>query len=249
MPWGVAAAAVGAIGGAVISGNAAQSAAQDQENADQSATQLQQNEFNTIQTETAPNRTMGINADSLLASLYGMPNPTDPGAKGGGPNWAVLENSPGYQFSLQQSQNALTRGAAASGNLYSSNTLNDLSQNASGYASQNYQSYVNNLMQMAGLDTTATGQSAVGTGAATTQAANLTAAAGAAAGTGALGVGSAINSGINGITNPYSGLLAAYGNGGNPYGAGGSNVAGNPAAGITYMPAAGGYLQNVPGQD
>ena len=67
------------------------------------------------------------------------------------PNYAGFYNTPGYQFALGQSQQAIQRGASARGNLYSAGTLNQLNQNAAGYASQNYNNYVNQLMGLAGI--------------------------------------------------------------------------------------------------
>jgi len=73
-------AAAGAIGGAVISSDASKNAASQQANSAASASQVQQNEFNTINAENAGNRNLGYGADDLLAQAFGIANPTAAGA-------------------------------------------------------------------------------------------------------------------------------------------------------------------------
>src|ERR1700744_2483281 len=51
-------------------------------------------------------------------------------------NPSSITSTPGYQFGLQQSQNAVEGSAAANGMVNSGNVLNALSTNAQGYASQ-----------------------------------------------------------------------------------------------------------------
>lgn len=86
------------------------------------------------------------------ASYNPPPGSTTTGAgSGGSPNFSAFFNSPGYQFAQQQGQQAINRGAAASGNLYSSNTLANLSNYSSGLASQQYNNYVQQLFGIAGL--------------------------------------------------------------------------------------------------
>lgn len=83
---------------------------------------------------------LGQGANAALGQLTG--------ANGSNPNYAAFQNQPGYQFTQQQGINALNRQAAASGNLYSTNTLQNLSNYTTGLASNTYQSYVNNLLGM-----------------------------------------------------------------------------------------------------
>lgn len=229
--WVAAAGAVGAIGSAVIGSNAAQSAASTEAGAANNATQLQQNEFNTVQGEYAPQRNLGYGADSLLSQLYGIQNPnTAPSSATGGPaagstylapggaapNYSGFENSPGYQFSVQQGQNAINRQATASGNLYSANTLAQLSSYNTGAASTEYNNYVQQLMGIAGLG----GQATAGTAAAATTTGNNESQdaliGGAANASGVLGSASAINGGLSSLTNPnyLNSLLSNYNGGG-----------------------------------
>jgi hypothetical protein len=102
---------------------------------------------------------------------------------------------------LQQGEQAINRGASASGNLYSTSTLLGLNNYAQGAASQQYQGYVSNLMNLANLGqgaTNATAQAGLST------ANNVSAAQ--------LGVGNAQASGILGSSGAMSsGILGAAG--------------------------------------
>lgn len=105
-------------------------------------------------------------------------------------------DSPGYQFALGQGQQAVTRGAAATGGLYSTNTLNQLDSNAQGFASQQYQNYVQQLFSLAGIG----GSAIAGTqGAATTAGNNISA--------NQLSAGNANASGILGSAGAYTGAV------------------------------------------
>lgn len=194
---GLATAAVGAYS-AYQSGQAASSAAQAQMNGQMNAIQTQQAEFNTINSQYSAQRNLGYGADTLLAQLFGIKNPTglDSGSPypgvygthgsdtGGGPgspiigmngnqpvygsapggppgspgsatppppDYSAFYNSPNYQFALDQGRQAVNRNASAGGSLYSSTTLNNVDKFSQGLASQQYQSYVSNLLSMAGL--------------------------------------------------------------------------------------------------
>jgi hypothetical protein len=58
----------------------------------------------------------------------------------------ALQETPGYNFQLQQGQNALAAQAAKSGMLRSGNFATALANYNQGVAGQTYQNYVNNLM-------------------------------------------------------------------------------------------------------
>ena len=189
------AAGVGAIASSVISGNAAKSAAQDQENAAENATQAQLSMFNTTQGDYAGQIALGKQASGLLGNLASNT-----------PNYSAFDNSPGYKFSLQQGQSAINRQAAASGGLYSSNTLAALGNYTQGAASTQYNSYVNQLLSMAGLGNAAAsgvGTAATATGQGMANNANL---AGSAAAAGTLGQANAFTNalGSNGLGNLMS---------------------------------------------
>lgn len=192
MPFAVAGAAVAGIAGAVISSNGAKTAAQDQENAANNATSAQLQMFNTTQNDYKGQIALGGQASGLLSNLFGT---------NGQPNYSSFDNSPGYQFSLQQGQNSINKAAAASGNLYSSNTLAALSNYNTGAAGQQYNSYVNQLMTAAGLGNAA----ASGVGSAAT-------ATGGEIGNNANLAGSAAAAGTLGQANAFSNALGSFGN-------------------------------------
>lgn len=62
------------------------------------------------------------------------------------PTAAEAAATPGYQFQLQQGEQALQRSAAAQGNLLTGGTLKDLNDYAQGVASTNYQTAYNNAL-------------------------------------------------------------------------------------------------------
>lgn len=98
-------------------------------------------------------RSLGGGADTALAAQLGL---------GGTPNYSAFLNSPGFQGSLQLGNQAIERAASANGSLYTPNMLNALGQYDTTYASQNYNSYIGQLMQAAGLG--AQGNSNLATG-------------------------------------------------------------------------------------
>jgi hypothetical protein len=57
-----------------------------------------------------------------------------------------FQQSPGYQWQLQQGQMALDKGANARGNLYAPQTLQDLSKYSQGVASQDFNNAYNQYM-------------------------------------------------------------------------------------------------------
>lgn len=87
-------------------------------------------------------RTLGSGADAALGAQLGL---------SGTPDYAAFQNSPGFQGSLALGNQAITRAASANGSLYTPNMLNQLGQYDTTYASQNYNNYIGQLMQSAGL--------------------------------------------------------------------------------------------------
>jgi hypothetical protein len=73
------------------------------------------------------------------------------GLVGTGRDYSTFYNSPGYNFAVSQGDQAIQRAAAANGSLYTPNELAMLSQYNTGYASQNYNNYMSQLLQAAGL--------------------------------------------------------------------------------------------------
>src|SRR5215831_18097458 len=101
--------------------------------------------------------TQAIGAYQPLAQLgqtYSSGAPTLMGALGvGTPDQVAAAQSafkadPGYQFALDQAQQAAMRGAAAGGMTASGNLLDALQKNAVGYANQDYQNWLKNLQNV-----------------------------------------------------------------------------------------------------
>lgn len=112
------------------------------------------------------------------------------------PNYSNFYNSPGYQFTLGQGEQAINRAASASGSAYSSTTLGALNNYAQGAASTQYNNYVNQLMGIAGMGQTAT----QGTATAATNLGNNVSSA-------QLGIGNANASGITGSASSWNSAL------------------------------------------
>lgn len=265
--WGAALIVGGAtVGAAVIGSNAAKGAANSQAGAASSAAQTQRDLFNAQAAYAAPGRNLGYGADSLLAQLYGIPDPNAAGANsqyganaagdalagGGGsggasgapgtagpgtPNYNAFYNSPGYQFSLSQGQNAINRQASANGSLYSSNTMGALGAYTAGAAGNQYNNYVQQLMGLAGLG----GSAVAGTNAAAQNAGNNISST-------QLSAGNANASGVLGSAGAWTGaiqqggnLLGNYLNSGSGAGVGGGYNYG-PAIPSNQYPGNGGYI-------
>lgn len=127
----VAAAIVGgAVIGGVVAGNASKSAAQTQADAANNATNTQLSMFNTQQANAQPWMTSGSSALSTLNA--DMPDLTRK------MTMADFQQDPGYQFDLQQGQNAMQRSAAAKGMLNSMGTQQNLNNYSMGMASNEY---------------------------------------------------------------------------------------------------------------
>ncbi|HMH29051.1 MAG TPA: hypothetical protein VK580_10725 [Steroidobacteraceae bacterium] len=208
--WGLATAAVVAgVGGAVITGNAVKSAANTTANAANAGAAAQLQMFNTTQANFAPQVQLGQGAANMLGNIYGIggvggPAGSTPSGNSPNANYSSFYNTPGYQFSLTQGQNAINRAASANGSLYSSNTLGALGSYTAGAASTQYNSYINQLLSMAGLGNAASS----GTGAAAT-------ATGAGVANSLMNAGNANASGVMGTANAYNNALgsAAYAGG------------------------------------
>lgn len=199
---------VASLAGGLIGGNAAQSAANTEANAENNATALQSQEFQTEQANMAPYLASGqanlatLNADMpQLTSQFTMQD---------------FQNSPGYQFQLNQGLLAGSRSAAAAGMLDSSGTQQNAAGYAEGLANTDYQqaltNFTNNQQQrynmlagLAGQGLQATGmsnQAAQTYGSQVGQ--NMTGLANAQA-AGTVGTANAITGGINNLANGYMG--------------------------------------------
>jgi hypothetical protein len=128
------------VGGAVAAGNALS-------NANQNVITTQQNNLGNINSIWSTQQALGQGADTALGSALGT--------NGQPANYSGFENMPGYQFAVSQGTQAIQRQAAAMGNAYTPNTAAAVGQYVTGTASQDYNTYISQLMGAAGLGSTA----------------------------------------------------------------------------------------------
>ena len=133
--------------GQIFSGIQGMRAYKDMERAQQAANQR------ALQT-MSPFTSAGQAAQGRLSSLLGLSGENDPEILD------QLRQSPGYQFRLDQGQQALDRSLAARGGLLSGRALQQTQQLGQGLADQTYNDYINSLMQQTGMGMGAAGQTA-----------------------------------------------------------------------------------------
>lgn len=202
MTWGLTAVAAATVGSALITKSAADKAARGQEQAAQTASDVQERMFQKQIELQEPWRKAGMNA---LAQI------------GGGFTGKVdLTQDPGYAFRLAEGQKALERTAAARGGLLSGGAMREAQRYGQGLASQEYQNaynraltQYNTLASLAGVGQTAAGQMAGEAGTYGTNAANLAYGAGTGAAqtraSGYMGAANALTSGLGAGLNYYQG--------------------------------------------
>jgi hypothetical protein len=121
-----------------------------------------------------------------------------------------FQETPGYQYMLDEGQNALANYAAARGMRLSGATLKRSQEHATGLANQEYGTYLNRLSGLAGV-----GQTATNTGISAGQnyanaAGNALMQAGQARASGYMGVNNAIQGGISNLYSVYGMQQAGY---------------------------------------
>lgn len=238
MPWGfVAGAAIGAVG--------SMAAANTQAGAQEQAANTQAGMFNTIVGQEQPFLQGGYGAETTLNQLLGTSPTTGAGGTAAGtslpggyltqtfnPTMEQLENYPGYQFQLQQGDQAVTNSNTPGVGALSGANLKSLMSFNQGLAASNYNNYFNQfqtqqnnifnrLSQIAQLGQNAAGNlgsagTQLGTGIAQAQA--------AAGGSQAAGIAGATNSLASSI--PLAYLMAGSGSGGVSSGFGMSAMSG-----------------------
>jgi hypothetical protein len=147
----------------------------------------------------------GQNFDTMeAAQAYANSQASDEGGYRG------FQETPGYQYMLDEGQNALAKYAAARGMRLSGSTLQRSQEHATGLANQEYSTHLNRLSGLAG-----TGQTATNTGIAAGQnyanaAGNALMQAGQARASGYMGVNNAIQGGISNLYSVYGMQQAGY---------------------------------------
>lgn len=139
MSWIATAIGGGAVIGGIASYLGSSNAASAEENAAAQETATQQSIFNTENSEMAPYRTAGYGA---LSTLQGdMGKLTSPFTM------QDFQTDPGYQFQLQQGEQAIQASAAARGVLNSTGTAKAMTNYSQGVANQQYQNAYGRYMQ------------------------------------------------------------------------------------------------------
>lgn len=209
---GVGVAGVAAAGASIYAGNKEAGAAEDAAN---STIGENAREFNLARQDTLGQRTIGANAIAQLSKLEGYgAGQVDPttgvvtGAPAGTPDASAFTASPGYQFSLDQGEKAINNSLVAQGRGLSGAAVKAGTTYAQGLASQNYNDYVSQLMQQAGLGTQGINTSAAAGTAAASNDSNAFALEGNARESAYGNAAAGVNNAIQGSTSNY--LLSQY---------------------------------------
>lgn len=156
MPWGFAAMAVGTVASAAIQSNSAKKAAAAQQHATDSAMGEQARQYDQTRADFAPYRETGARALGQLETDINTPVTS-----------SDVMSDPGYQFGMQQGEQALGRRIAAGGGRVSGAALkaaarfgNDYATSGYGAAYQRKQDRLNRLAALAGIGQTSTAASA-----------------------------------------------------------------------------------------
>jgi hypothetical protein len=136
---GAGVSAAGAIGGSLISSSASKSAANTQAAAAETATQASENEAAQTQATLAPFVASGANATNQLAADLSGANPTG--------ELTQLQNTPGYNFALQQGEEATQNSYAPRGLAGSGAAEKGAINYAEGLAENTYQTNLLNPLQ------------------------------------------------------------------------------------------------------
>ena len=226
--------AVGVVGGAIIAGNAAQSAADTQAGAARNAQQISSNEFQTITQQEQPFMQAGYGALNSLQYQLGTGGTGPNGEPGqtGSPGYGALnapftadtfkQFSPAYQFQLQQGQQGVLNADTSSQGALSGAALKDLTSFNQNYANTAFNNAFNQYQtQQSNIYARLAGLTQIGSSAAANLGAQGVQLAGQQAQS-AQNIGTAIAGGQVGAANAYSGALAGLGTLGmmtqNPYG-------------------------------
>lgn len=182
-------AAIGGIVGGLASAKGAKDAADAQSDAAAQQLALQREMFGEQKEMFAPYLGAGNNA--LAAYSYELGLGDQPG------NYAGFTGTPGYDFRMQQGQNAVQAGVGARHGLNSGAALKALTQYGQDYATSEYNSHLNRLAGQTNMGQNSaamTGQAAQNMA---MQGSNALANMGNAQAAGAIGMGNAITGGIN----------------------------------------------------
>lgn len=210
MPWIIGGAV---LGGALLSGAASNAASKRQANAANSASQVQQNMYDQTREDLSPYRRTGelsLNKLQELLQLQGDPMQSDLLRQF---SMEDFEESPAYQFNLQQGMEAINKSAAAKGKYYAPATLQDIGKYSQGLASNEFQNALGNFRNNQGdIWSRLSGLAGMGQNAAT-QTGQFGAQAAGQIGENMIGAGNARAAGLVGSANAINtGIGDAYNN-------------------------------------
>lgn len=146
---------LGSLFGGLFGSNASSQASQQYIKMLQQAQQFMQGQEQQGLQNYSPYLQGGAQASGLLSQMAGNPSQLFNGMANPFQAWnqtfqaptaAQAAQTPGYQFQLQQGENAMQNSAAAQGGLLSGGTLAGLNNYAQGVASTNYQNTFNNAL-------------------------------------------------------------------------------------------------------
>ena len=138
-------------------------------------------------------------ADAHLNTLLAQRDADATAAAGNGFEYQGFQQTPGYQFQMDEGQKAIERSAAARGMVLSSPTVKDFTRFSQGLADQTYGNHLNRLSALSGSGQVASGQAFAGFQNNGANIANLLGQQGNAQAAGASSFGQAIGSGVNNI--------------------------------------------------
>lgn len=210
MPLAAAVLGAAVIGGVTTAITGSKAAKAQQQAADQQVAEYRR-QYDTSRADLAPWRDTGASALSKLAGMYGVGSGTTStaGAAGdatgstGDPAYGGFFTSPGYQFRLDQGNQAVQRSAAARGILASGATMKAIDRYSQGLASSEYGAFSDRLAQIAGFGQNATNATVAAGETATQGIAGAYGRAGDARASSYANTGSAINGTINNALSAY----------------------------------------------
>jgi hypothetical protein len=205
----LAAAVIGAavVGGAATMITGSKAAKAQQQAANQQITE-ERRQYDQSRADLAPWRDTGSAALSKLAGMYGVGSGTTAttGAAGsttGDQAYGGFFTSPGYQFRLDQGNQAVQRSAASRGLLASGATVKAIDRYSQGLASSEYNNFSDRLAQIAGFGQNATNATVAAGENATAGIVGAYGRAGDARASSYANTGSAINGTINNALSAY----------------------------------------------
>ena len=133
--------------GSLVGADASKSAADTQAQAAQNAAQLQFQQFQQLQKNLSLYMNLGSQASTNLWNLLNSPNKDLTQQFSFNPTQSQLEQTPGYQFTLNQGLNTLDNQLASKGLNLSGAQLRGAQNYAQGLASTTYQQQYQNALQ------------------------------------------------------------------------------------------------------